>query len=221
MNQILMTIVQLGTGVFWCAAYILIIKQGYRDKSSGMPMAALCANISWEFIFSFVYPHKGLQGVINIMWFTLDIIIVLQYFNYGRKEFWKDKPLKIFYSVFSFTVILSFSVIMATVAEFKDFEGKYAAFSQNLMMSILFVLLLLKRRNTKGQSIYIALFKMIGSVIPAIGLCIYYRSGLIAVLSLTTLLFDLLYTLLLNNKLHVQADNTFGGFDKQYRRVIR
>jgi hypothetical protein len=31
--------------------------------------------------------------------------------------------------------------------EFQDFEGKYAAFSQNLMMSILFVALLVKRGN--------------------------------------------------------------------------
>jgi hypothetical protein len=31
-----------------------------------MPMAALCLNLSWEFIFSFVHPHTGIQRIINI-----------------------------------------------------------------------------------------------------------------------------------------------------------
>ena len=43
-----------------------------------------------------------------------------------------------------------------------------AAFGQNLMMSVLFIAMLLKRKNLSGQSIYIALFKMLGTVLPSI-----------------------------------------------------
>jgi len=33
-------------GLFWSVTYILIIRRGFKDKTFGMPMAALCANIS-------------------------------------------------------------------------------------------------------------------------------------------------------------------------------
>ena len=50
-------------GLFWSATYILIIRRGFKYKTFGMPMAALCANISWEAIFAFVTPH----GALNFM----------------------------------------------------------------------------------------------------------------------------------------------------------
>ena len=200
MNLLLFSIMQISTGLLWSIVYILIINQSFRDKTSGMPMAAICANISWEFIFSFIYPHKGLQGIIDIIWFTLDIIIVLQYINFGRKEFEKNISVKFFYLMFLLSMAFSFSIIIATVLEFNDFEGRYAAFAQNLMMSVLFISLLLKRGNTKGQSIYIAIFKMIGSFLPALAFYFYFESGLITLLSVATLFFDLIYIFLLYNQ---------------------
>ena len=72
----------IASGVFWLITYLLLIKRGYQDKACGMPMAALALNISWEFIFSFVHPHGGIQLIINIAWFALDSIIVFQYLRY-------------------------------------------------------------------------------------------------------------------------------------------
>jgi hypothetical protein len=43
----------LGSGTFWALAYVLIIRRGFLDETYGMPFVALCANVSWEFIFSF------------------------------------------------------------------------------------------------------------------------------------------------------------------------
>ena len=47
----------LGSGIFWTLTYVPIIWRGFLDQTYGMPLAALCANLSWEFIFSFVHPH--------------------------------------------------------------------------------------------------------------------------------------------------------------------
>ncbi len=93
-------ICQLGMGLFWIITYILIIKQGFQDKKYGMPMAAICANISWEFIFAFMYPQNDLQRMITFLWFLLDIIIMMQYLKYGHKEYQKLIPGKIFYASF-------------------------------------------------------------------------------------------------------------------------
>lgn len=192
----LLSILQLGTGLFWIITYILIIIRGFLDKSYGMPMVALCANIAWEFIFTFVFPHSGPQKIITLIWFLLDVIILMQYLVYGPKEKRKVISVKYFYASFFITLVFSFLIIMAMTFEFNDIEGKYAAFAQNLMMSGLFISLLL-RGNRSGQSISIAIFKMLGSLCAAIAFYIYFRTSLITILSIATLVYDLIYILLL------------------------
>jgi hypothetical protein len=73
----------LGSGAFWTLTYLLIIRRGFLDRTYGMPLVALCANISWEFIFSFLYPHGPVQRPVNIVWFSLDLIILFQMLRYG------------------------------------------------------------------------------------------------------------------------------------------
>lgn len=190
-------ICQLGMGLFWIITYILIIKQGFKDKKYGMPMAAICANISWEFIFAFMYPQNDLQRMITFLWFMLDIIIMMQYLRYGHKEYRKLIPSKIFYASFSITLGASFFIILAMMHEFNDIAGKYAAFSQNLMMSGLFIALLLQRGNLSGQSMSIAVCKMLGTVFAVVGFYMYFRTPLITIISLATLFYDGLYIVLI------------------------
>src|SRR6266487_273578 len=57
------TLLMLGSGIFWTATYILIIRRSFLDHTYGMPLVALCANISWEGIFSFIYPPFIIQHV--------------------------------------------------------------------------------------------------------------------------------------------------------------
>ena len=190
-------ICQLGMGLFWIITYILIIKQGLQDKRYGMPMVAICANISWEFIFSFMYPQNDLQRIITLLWFILDIFIMIQFLHYGHKEYKKIVPRKIFYSSFLITLVVSFFTILAVMYEFNDLEGKYAAFIQNLMMSGLFIALFLQRRNLSGQSMGIAVCKMIGTMFAAVGFYMYFRTPLITIISLATLIYDWLYIVLI------------------------
>lgn len=190
-------ICQLGMGLFWIITYILIIKQGFKDKKYGMPMAAICANISWEFIFAFMYPQNNLQRMITFLWFMLDIIIMMQYLRYGHKEYRKLIPSKIFYASFFITLGASFFIILAMMHEFNDIAGKYAAFSQNLMMSGLFIALLLQRGNLSGQSMSIAVCKMLGTVFAVVGFYMYFRTPLITIISLATLFYDGLYIVLI------------------------
>lgn len=179
--------------LFWILTYILIIFRGFRDQSYGMPMVAICANISWEFIFAFIHPQNELQQKITMIWFALDIIILLQYLYYGRREFKKYLSTMQFYISFFITLGVSFLIILTITREFNDFEGKYTAFSQNLMMSGLFISLLFYRGNGKGQSLSIAFCKMIGTLCASIAFYIYFRTTLIMIISVATLLYDWMY----------------------------
>lgn len=196
---------QIGSGVLWTVVYVLIIRLGFRDRTYGMPIAALCANISWEFIFSFIYLHEPPQNYVNVAWFVFDLVIVFQALRFGKAVLGREMPADIFYPAFFLALILSFCLILALTYEFHDWEGRYAAFGQNLMMSILFVSMLQKRGDVSGQSVYVALFKMLGTLLPSILFFLRYPSSvLLNVLYVSIFIFDLIYLVLLYEK-HRQA----------------
>ena len=189
---------QIASGVFWTLTYLLIIRRGFHDKALGMPVVALCANISWEFIFSFIYPHGSPQIYVNVVWLLFDSVIVFQALKFGVRDFPGSVPTKLFYPFFTLTLLLSFSAVLFVTREFKDWYGKYAAFGQNLMMSALFVTMLVKRNSAAGQSLFIALFKMIGTLLASI---LFFRlvpsSELLKFFYVAIFIFDLIYTVML------------------------
>jgi hypothetical protein len=198
------TIILVVGGIFWILTYIFIISKGYKDKTYGMPLFALCANISWEFIFSFVLSHSPPQLYINYLWFGLDVVIVFQFFKYHKKEFPNVQSLKI-YAVFVVALASAFSIILTAGISLGDTDGVYAAFGQNLLMSVLFVLMFFKREKTlRGQSIFIALFKMLGTGLTSIHFYLFepvsQSSLVLPVLFISIFTFDLLYTLLILNQ---------------------
>ena len=192
---------QISSGVCWTLVYLFIIKRGFQDKALGMPLVALCANISWEFIFSFIYPHDAPQYYVNIVWFLFDVVIIVQALKFGKFDFNRNLPARLFYPVFALTLVMSFCAVLFVSREFKDWDGKYAAFGQNLMMSVMFVSMLLRRNSVKGQSIYIALFKMIGTLLPSILFYMFYpSSSLLDFLYVAIFIFDLIYFVMLYRK---------------------
>ncbi|AHN21349.1 hypothetical protein [Lysinibacillus varians] len=193
MNQdYFLLICQIGMGLFWIVTYIFIIKRGFHDEQYGMPMVAICANISWEFIFTFIYPHNDFQRIITFSWFVLDLVIMWQYLIYGRKEFKNTMSTTLFYTSFLFTLATSFLVILALSHELHDMQRIYAAFIQNLMMSGLFIGLFFARGSLAGQSMSIAVCKMIGTLFAAVAFYFYSSIPLITIISMATFMYDCL-----------------------------
>jgi hypothetical protein len=192
---------QIGSGLCWTLAYLFIIRRGFQDKALGMPLVALCANISWEFIFSFIYPHDVPQYYVNVVWFLFDAVILFQALKFGKFDFNANLPARLFYPVVALTLSMSFCAVLFVSREFQDYEGKYAAFGQNLMMSVMFVSMLLRRNNVSGQSIYIALLKMIGTLLPSILFFLLLPASLLLnFLYVAIFIFDLIYFVMLYRK---------------------
>ena len=203
-TQVMQTVILLAGGIFWILTYIFILSKGYKDKTYGMPLFALCANISWEFIFSFVLPHSPPQLYVDYLWFGLDVVIIFQFFKYHKKEFLNIQSLKL-YAVFIVALASAFSIILTGGIALGDTSGVYAAFGQNLLMSVLFVLMFFKReRVLRGQSIFIAVFKMLGTALTSIHFYLFepvsQSSIVLPVLFISIFTFDLLYTLLILNQ---------------------
>ncbi|MDQ0902738.1 hypothetical protein [Paenibacillus sp. V4I7] len=189
-------ILQFGVAFFWTITYIWIIYKGFRDRTYGMPIAALCANITWEFLFSFVMPFHPLQQIVTLLWFLLDCIILFQFFYFSKSlsPKWPIKP--IVFSSLGIALLLHYGMAV----EFQDPEGKYSAFGINLMMSMLFIKMLLKQ-DLQGQSIYIAYSKMVGTLCASIWCySLYPHSILLNIMYILTFILDVVYILLVYNK---------------------
>ena len=188
--------IMVGSGVLWTLAYLLIIRRGFLDRTYGMPLVALCANLSWEFIFSFVYPHDLPQRAVNVVWFSFDLVILLQLLLYGPREF-ADLPRRAFYAALALALAASFGAVLAVTLEFDDFDGAYSAFGQNLMMSVLFIAMLRSRGSLRGQSVGIALLKLGGTALASFAFYFhnpdYAGSVLLPFIYITTLIFDGVY----------------------------
>ncbi len=199
LQRILMT----GDGIFWSLAYILIIIRGFKDKTYGIPLFVLCVNISWEFIFSFILPSTKPQIYINYIWLMLDVIIMMQFLKFGKLEF-PTLSNKQFYTVFLFALATGFGLTLSITYEFNDREGVYAAFGDCLLMSILFIVMLFRRDNLRGQSIYIAIFKMLGTAFTSLAFYLYepiaQGSVLLPFLFISIFAYDLIYVGLIYQK---------------------
>ena len=141
----------------------------------------------------------------------LDTLIVLQFFKYYKNEFSNISSLKI-YTIFIVALASAFSIILTGGLYLGDIDGVYAAFGQNLLMSVLFVLMFFKRGDTlRGQSIFIAVFKMLGTTLTSFHFYILepvsQSSIVLPILFIFIFFFDLLYIVLIV-KQYVKKDKS-------------
>jgi len=192
--------------------YLDLIRRGFKDKTYGMPLFALAFNLSWEFLYSFVFrpTDDTLQHFINLLWFLFDDLILVTYLKFGKKEFPSNIDQRWFYPWTILTFITSGFVMYTMALEFEGGWGAiYAAFAQNLMMSILFIHMLVQRSDVRGQSMYIAIFKGIGTLAPTILFFHRTQSLLVLTLGLGCAVYDLIYIIMLFYKFRELTLNPF------------
>lgn len=215
MDSTLVTILTLISGISWTLVYLILIMRGFRDKTYGMPLFALTFNLSWEFLYAFVF-HEGdsitLQRAVNTIWCLFDLVIVYTYLRYGRSEFPKNVDQKWFLPWSIIVMVVSFATLYVAALEFGMAWGaRYSAFGQNLMMSVLFIGMLVSRKGVRGQSIYAAIFKWIGTAAPTIQFYAQTGSLLILTFGLGCFFFDVVYIVLLRQKFREAGLNPFTG----------
>jgi len=209
------------SGVFWTIVYIDGIRVGMRDKSYAMPIWALGLNIAWEFLhFVLGYQAAGwaAQVVINGVWFLLDIGLVYTYFRYGRKYFPESLKPSLFYAWGILVLVVTFVVQAAFILEFNlVMAATYAAYLQNLLMSVLFIAMLVGRGSSEGQSMLIAVCKLLGSLAPTISIGILGSpmfngsNTFVLIIGILMAVFDLLYIWMLAKRKEGEKLEMEGG----------
>lgn len=201
------------SGLCWTIVYIEGIRVGFRDKSYAIPFYALALNVAWESLYTFFgFRTNGLtiQNIFNAVWFMFDIGILYTYFKFGRKYFrgglpgWADHEDGIFVAWSILILVAAFAVEYAFIKEFGVGKGAgYSAFLQNLLMSVLFIVMVVRRGSREGQSLSIAINKWIGTLAPTILYGLIGEGGfpqgsfLILVAGMLCTVFDLIYVQML------------------------
>ena len=184
------------SGVAWTVVYADAIRVGFRDRSYAIPVAALALNIAWESIYAVRSLRDGpdVQGVVNLIWFVADVIIVWTFLRYGRAELPAWITRKLFAGWALLMLIMGFTVQLLFVGEFGWSDAPaYAAFLQNLLMSVLFIAMLVARGGTRGQTLTIAVAKWVGTLAPTLTFGVIYDSPFILGVGVVCSVFDLVY----------------------------
>ena len=211
--RIILTVI---SGICWTIVYIAGIRLGFKHRSYAIPFFALALNFAWESFYTYYGFQSAVtvQAVVNAVWFVLDIGILVTYFKFGRKYFPAQLPgyssanamnnASAFISWSVLALVAAFLVEFAFRKEFGVRVGAgYSAFLQNLLMSVLFINMLVKRGSREGQSLTIAFSKWLGTLAPTILFGIVGEAGfpngsyLIVVLGTLCSVFDLIYIRLL------------------------
>ena len=196
------------SGLGWVLVYEECIRLGIKQKTYAMPFWALGLNFAWELIYTvsdiFFEAHGPLEGmtlvqaVANAAWVCLDVVILATYFRYGKEE-WPDQidgRLFVPWSVLG--LICCFALQFVFIQEFGfTMAAQYAAFLQNLLMSVLFIVMYVKRRGMKGQSILLAAAKWIGTLAPTILMGMITFNWVVLVCGIFCSIFDIIYIILL------------------------
>ena len=202
------------SGICWTVVYVEGIRVGFKDRSYAIPFYALALNLAWELLHTTFGFQEGVsvQTIINAVWFAFDVGILYTYFKYGRRYFPRYLPARWFAGWSMLGLLTALCVEYAFIREFGVAVGAgYSAFLQNLLMSVLFIDMFVRRGGSEGQSLYIAVNKWVGTLAPTILFGIVGDGGfpqgslLILVLGIFCSVFDLIYVWMLLKQEVVRA----------------
>jgi hypothetical protein len=126
----------------WAIAYIVILRNGLRNKFIEMPVLAGVGNISWELLWSTVFvPNMGLLIIWGVrVWLLIDVIIVYDILRRGRLQWLNPVSRRHFipFAVGAMVIWLGFFYTF-TSAGFDTPVGARSALVLNLVMSCLYL----------------------------------------------------------------------------------
>lgn len=204
------TFLTILSGIGWMIVYMECIRLGFKERTYAMPFFALGLNFAWEMIYTVsdivleahgpLIGMNAIQVVVNAVWVLLDCIILYTYFKYGKKEFEKLFVKKLFVPWIVLILICCFALQIVFIMEFGFImAAQYSAFLQNLLMSVMFVNMFIKRGNMEGQSLLLAGAKWIGTLAPTILMGVITFNPVVIVCGIFCTIFDVIYILLLMN----------------------
>lgn len=147
-------------GILWAVSYVLLTLRAFKDRSYGMPIFALCLNITWELTYSFIYPPDPFNALFFALEAVVDVFLFVATVRYGKHE-WKHSPLV----ANNLALILVFSagvaawMQLALASELIPVIGRqvvfYSSWPLQIVLGLGSITQILSRQSTRGHSIHI------------------------------------------------------------------
>jgi hypothetical protein len=154
----------------WTISYALIIRRGHLDGTWGMPFPALCLNLAYELVFGFLHPLPSPANYVNMAWFLVDLLILAQFLRHGRTALPAYCSKHLFLPAIAGCLGIAIGVCLTVTADLGLARGNsYLGWGADLLICASFVGWIQRREDVRGQSLWIAVTRMLGSwaIIPA------------------------------------------------------
>lgn len=202
----------------WAIAYILIIRQCFRQRTYGLPLVAIVMNFTWELQYSLVQPPRCDNGSLDVVkvamilaWAVLDAFIVWQLFRYGRAEQTFAEIQRYYPLVLVGALLLAAAGNFAFAEFYPDAAAPLSGLMINFVMSLLFIFLLFARPDLHGIGWGASWFRVSGnSVIFLANIFLLEESpaslrGFVLFLFCGTAIFDIAFMVLLHKQRAAQT----------------
>jgi hypothetical protein len=194
--------------LMWGVAFLLLIRRGFVDKISPYPAVALLCAFPWNIYYAIHY-ESALDRLdwLGWMWFCIGDSFMLYFLlRYSRDEY-TSIPRQWFIPGFSVVFLANLGLQHVFLRDLRRFIGASdASYLVPLLFSMLlyyyiyalsFIFMLWRRNSVRGQSLYIALTKMLGTSFGMIYAHIHYlQSTLLLYLGGVFFAVELTYALL-------------------------
>jgi hypothetical protein len=159
--------------LLWVFTYMIVIRSIRKSQFIEIPLIAVTANFSWEFLWSFYFITD--MGALYVwgyrLWFFLDCFIVYGLWQYGYKQLatkleQTNAKLIILASLASWLPMLFFYI--------KNYDypishnGAYSGYILNVMMSALYISLFLRSNTRELMSKQGAWLKGVGTLLISV-----------------------------------------------------
>ena len=164
---------------FWFVVYVLLLKNIHKNKIVEMPWVVVCGNISWEFLWGFVFiPNLGdfftwaYRG-----WFFIDLYILYGTYKYGDKQMFVPELKQYFKPILTFCLCSWLLLLYFFIGKYDDPIGALSAFVINIIISILYIPMVLRSKDLLGISYLAAWSKMLGTALVAVFAYIHWPNN--------------------------------------------
>ena len=179
----------------WTMAYIMCLWLGSKERTYCIPASALAANWGCEFAYIFLNGSPAIVIYCFVPLICVSSLLIYQYFKFASKDIpTPNMPASWIVPSFAIGALASMGYSVFMTRHFQDAGWHYSYFV-NLVDSVMWVHMLLRRNSMSGQSLYIAILRMFGSI--GTHIAVYVMSGpnypIFFMTALLITAFDLLY----------------------------
>jgi len=157
----------LGGFLLWGIAYGILVVRIPRQRFVEIPAIAVCGNVTWEFLWGFVWKVEMLDD--TLQWFyrlgcVLDVFILVHLLQYGAKQMTLPVLRRWFRPLVVGALACWLSFYWTFRAQGYDLPlGSNSAYAVNVVMSVVYILLALRMRDASLLSPDIGWLKGVGT----------------------------------------------------------